>query len=69
MKSKMCDWFEVRLEKDISKYFFSDQGAQGEAREAYFCTSTELSPPRDAELGKKTKERFWSSVEVRTVDA
>ena len=54
MKSKMCDWFEVRPKEWFLKYFFSDQGAQGEAKETYFCTSTELSPRRDAELGKKT---------------
>ncbi len=52
----MCDWFEVRPERDISKYFFSDQVAQGEAKEAHSCASTELSPKRDAELGKKAKK-------------
>ena len=40
----------------ISEYFFANQGAQGEAKETYYCTSTELSPPRDAESWKKTKK-------------
>ncbi len=62
MKSKMCDWFEVRLERDISKYFFSNQGAQGEAQETYFCTSTKPSPRRDAELRKKTTERSGQAI-------
>ena len=40
----------------IFEHFFSDLGAQGEARETYFCTSTKPSPQRDNELRKKAKK-------------
>ena len=40
----------------IFEYFFSDQGARGEAKEAYFCTLTAPSPKRDNELRKKAKK-------------
>jgi len=67
----MCDWFEVRLERifqsicflilrndtaGIFEHFFSDLGAQGEAKEAYSCTLTAPSPKRDNELRKKAKK-------------
>ena len=55
MKSKMCDWFEVRP-RNISSIFSQILGAQGEAKEAYSCTLTEPSPQRDNELRKKTKK-------------
>ncbi len=63
MKSKMCDWFEVRLRKnsqrscwEFSSIFSQIKEREGEAKEAYSCTLTEPSPKRDAELGKKTQE-------------
>ena len=40
----------------IFEYFFSNLGAQGEAKEAYFCTLTAPSPKRDNELRKKAKK-------------
>ncbi len=40
----------------IFEHFFSDLGAQGEAKEAYFCTLTAPSPKRDNELRKKAKK-------------
>ncbi len=55
MKSKMCDWFEVRL-RNISSIFSQIKEREGEAKEAHSCASTELSPKRDAELGKKAKK-------------
>ena len=55
MKSKMCDWFEVRP-RIFPSIFSQIKEREGEAKETYSCTSTEPSPPRDAELGKKTQE-------------
>ncbi len=55
MKSKMCDWFEVRL-RNIPSIFSRIKEREGEAKEAYYCTLTEPSPKRDAESGKKTQE-------------
>jgi len=40
----------------IFEHFFSDLGAQGEAKEAYFCTLIAPSPKRDNELRKKAKK-------------
>ena len=51
----MCDWFEVRL-RNISSIFSQIKEREGEAKEAHFCASTEPSPKRDAELGKKAKK-------------
>ena len=82
-KSKMCDWFEVRLEEysqvlfldskeryggNFREFFLRSRSARrGKGSVLLYADCAESDARQRAE--EKGEENFWSSVEVHTVDA